>query len=55
MQEDQAMSQKKIQEAWTKEQYDVMQVKAHELGYHLTTPYRKGLKNVRVGVIKANQ
>jgi hypothetical protein len=39
--------------AWTKEQYDLMQVHAHELGYHLLTPYRKGLKNIRVGVITA--
>ena len=38
--------------AWTKEQYELMQEHAHELGYHLITPYRKGLKNIRVGVIK---
>lgn len=37
---------------WTKEQYDFMQERAHELGYHLITPYRKGLKNIRVGVVK---
>ena len=36
---------------WTKEQYDLMQEHAHELGYHLITPFRKGLKNIRVGVI----
>lgn len=41
--------------AWTKEQYDAMQKKAHELGMHLMTPYRKNLKNIRVGVIKSNQ
>jgi hypothetical protein len=39
-------------EPWTKEQYDSMQEHAHSLGYHLITPYRKGLKNIRVGVIK---
>jgi hypothetical protein len=39
--------------AWTREQYDLMQEHAHELGYHLITPYRKGLKNIRVGVIRA--
>jgi hypothetical protein len=38
--------------SWTKEQYNAMQEKAHELGYHLLTPYRKNLKNIRVGVIK---
>lgn len=37
--------------SWTKEQYDAMQKKAHELGYHLITPYRKNLKNIKVGVI----
>lgn len=36
---------------WTKEEYDAMQNKAHELGMHLITPYRKNLKNIRVGVI----
>ena len=39
--------------AWTREQYDLMQQHAIELGYYLLTPYRKGLKNIRVGVIKA--
>lgn len=38
-------------EAWTREQYDLMQEHAHELGYHLITPFRKGIKNIRVGVI----
>ena len=28
-----------------------MQQKAHELGYHLITPYRKNLKNIRIGEI----
>ena len=37
--------------SWTKEQYDTMQQKAHELGYHLITPYRKNLNNIRIGVI----
>lgn len=40
---------------WTKEQYDSMQEHAHKLGYHLITPFRKGLKNIRVGVIKTPQ
>lgn len=38
--------------AWTKEQYELMQQHAIELGYYLITPYRKGLKNIKVGVIK---
>lgn len=38
--------------SWTKEQYEAMQKKAHELGMHLITPYRKNLKNIKVGVIK---
>jgi len=37
---------------WTKAEYDAMQKKAHKLGYHLITPWRKNLKNIRVGVIK---
>jgi hypothetical protein len=38
--------------AWTKEQYDLMQEHAHEMGYHLITPYRKNLVNIKVGVIR---
>jgi hypothetical protein len=37
--------------AWTKEQYELMQEHAHLLGYYLITPFRKGLKNIKVGVI----
>lgn len=37
--------------SWTKEQYDAMQERAHELGYHLMTPYRKNLKSIKVGTL----
>ena len=37
--------------SWTKEQYKAMQIRAQQLGFVLITPYRKNLKNIRVGVI----
>lgn len=39
--------------AFTKEEYEAMEKKAHELGLGFLTKYRKGLKNIRVGELRS--